>query len=152
MLESLSRLKGPLLVLGVSLYFYRLSGTIQEFPLPGQLGPAFWPRAILILLMFSCVLKAAEMILSRTPDSAPVATPGAALNLPKLAIMIALLIGVVFFMDQIGFLLTNFLFLIFFLRTTGVKKPFPLLLISALGTIVLLYLFDKVVYLPTSFN
>jgi hypothetical protein len=51
-------------------------------------------------------------------------------------------------MDQIGFLLSNFIFLLLFLFLTGLRRKFSLLLISAGGTVVLLYLFVKVVYLP----
>ena len=147
-LEKLAGLKGPLLIFGAALFFYFVAGNIEEFPLPGQLGPAFWPKAILILLMVSCVVKAMETLFSRSQDPEPGTAGAPALNVSKLVAMIVLLIGVVFFLDQIGFLLANFLFLILFLRVSGVKKPIPLLLISILGTIFLLYLFIKVVYLP----
>jgi putative tricarboxylic transport membrane protein len=55
---------------------------------------------------------------------------------------------VVYFLDVIGFALANFFFLVFFMRIAGLRKKIPLVLTSALGTIFLIYLFVKVVYLP----
>lgn len=146
---SFNLLKGPLLVFLFSLYFYHLTGKIEEVPIPGQLGPAFWPKALLILLMVSCGIKGLEIIssLKKQAEQGEVA-PSAAVNYLKLLAMIALVIAVVMAMDAMGFLLANFLFLLFFMRVTGPKKKLPLLLTSALGTVSLLYLFVKVVYLP----
>jgi hypothetical protein len=50
--------------------------------------------------------------------------------------------------DYIGFALSIFCFIIVFLRLAGVRKPLSLILSSVLGTVGLLYLFVKVVYLP----
>jgi hypothetical protein len=141
--------KGPLLLFLFALYFYFLAGKFDEVPIPGQLGPAFWPKAILILLMASCGIKALEIFLALKKEAEPgKGAPSPAVNYPKLFTMIALIIAVVAAMDAMGFLLANFLFLILFMRVAGLKKKLPLLLTSALGTIFLLYLFVKVVYLP----
>ena len=141
---------GPLLIFLGAVYFYYLAGKIDENPMPGQLGPAFWPQMILILLMVSCGIKAWEILKARgkreeeTAEAGPL--PG--VNMPKLAAMIVMVIGVVYFMDVLGFALTNFLFLLLFMRIAGLRKKVPLILTSALGTVFLLYLFVKVVYLP----
>ena len=45
----------------ISCYLYVLAGSIDQNPIPGQLGPAFWPKCILILLMLSCVFKGFEI-------------------------------------------------------------------------------------------
>jgi putative tricarboxylic transport membrane protein len=147
--QVVADLKGPLLIFLLALYFYFLSGKIQAIPMPGQLGPAFWPKVILVLLMISCGIKAVEIFFARRKESTAdeeAAAPAA--NFTKLAVLIALVIGVVVAMDKIGFLLSNLLFLILFLRVTGVRKKFPLIVISVLGTVMLLFLFVKVVYLP----
>jgi len=145
----LASLKGPLLIFLIALYFYVLAGKIEEVPMPGQLGPAFWPKAILILLMISCGIKALELFLARKKESeAGGGEPPPAVNYPKLLAMIALVMAVVVGMEAIGFPLANLFFLILFLRLTGVQKKLYLLLFSLLGTIFLLYLFVKVVYLP----
>lgn len=150
MMPKILNLKGPLLIFGVALYFYFLAGRLDEAPIPGQLGPYFWPRAILILLMISCGIKSLEILSAgkeaeTTGEAGPPLPP---IHIPKLAALIAMVIGVVFAMDKIGFLLSNFFFLLIFLFLTGLRRKFLLLLISAGGTVVLLYLFVKVVYLP----
>jgi len=54
-----------------------------------------------------------------------------------------------FLFDAVGFLFSTLMFYIAFLLYTGErKKPFRLTLITVLGTLSLLYLFVKVVYLP----
>ena len=48
----------------------------------------------------------------------------------------------------LGFPLTTFFFLLAFMRLAGTRRPLPLLVTALLGTVALLYLFVKVVYLP----
>ncbi len=148
--SALRPLAGPLLIFLLAVYFYALAGKIDEAP-PEQLGAAFWPRMILILLMVSCGIKALEIIREGKREEAvqpqEVARPPEA-NVPKLAAMIAMIIAVVYFMDVLGFALANFLFLLIFMRIAGLRKRLTLLLISTGGTVFLLYLFVKVVYLP----
>jgi putative tricarboxylic transport membrane protein len=148
--RALKSLVGPLLIFILALYFYILAGSIDENPIPGQLGPAFWPRMILILLMASCVLKALESFLGFGKGVADLGLKTALpeVNVPKLASMIVMVLGVVFFLDILGFALANFLFLLLFLRIAGLRKKFPLTIIPVLGTVLLLYLFVMVVYLP----
>jgi len=149
-MQSLLNLKGPLLIFGVALYLFFLGGRLDETTLPGELGPYFWPRAILILLMVSCGIKSLEILAPRkeaeTSGEAGVSLPP--VHILKLVALIAMVIGVVLAMDKIGFLLSNFLFLLLFLFLTGLRRKFLLLLIPAGGTVALLYLFVKVVYLP----
>jgi putative tricarboxylic transport membrane protein len=149
-LVLLPRLKGILLIFFLSVYFYVLAGKIEGVPTPGQLGPAFWPKATLILLMIGCGIKALEIFFSlgKEAEQDKGEAPSPAVNHIKLFTMIALVILAVVAMDEIGFLLANLLFLIFFMRVAGMRKKMSLLLTSILGTILLLYLFVKVVYLP----
>jgi putative tricarboxylic transport membrane protein len=141
---------GPILIVLVALYFYLLAGKIDEPPGPEQLGGAFWPKMILILLMVSCGIKAGEILKARRKPEAEAAQAGPSpeVNTPKLTVMVALVIAAVYFMDIIGFPLANFLFLLLFMRIAGLRKKLSLLLASILGTVLLLYLFVKVVYLP----
>jgi putative tricarboxylic transport membrane protein len=143
-------LLGPALIFILAFYFYILAGSIDENPIPGQLGPAFWPRMILILLMASCVLKALESFLGFGKGVADVGfdTAPPEINVPKLAAMILILLAVVFFLDILGFALANFFFLLLFMYIAGLRKKLSLVLVSLLGTIFLLYLFVLVVYLP----
>jgi len=141
---------GPLLILLLTIYFYFLAGKIDEPPGPEQLGAAFWPKMILIFLMVDCRIKAGEILKARgiRDAEATQAGPLPEVDTLKLAVMIVMIIAAVYFMDIIGFPLANFLFLLLFMRIAGLRKKVPLLLTSILGTVFLLYLFVKVVYLP----
>jgi putative tricarboxylic transport membrane protein len=146
----LKPLLGPILIFLLAIYLYILAGSIDENPIPGQLGPAFWPRMILILLMASCVLKALESFLAFGKGVADLGFSSAPpeVNVPKLAAMIIMILGVVLCLDILGFPLANFLFLLLFMYIAGVRKIPTLVLVSLLGTIFLLYLFVLAVYLP----
>ena len=141
---------GPLLIFIAAVYFYVLAGSMDENPMPGQVGPAFWPRAILILLMASCVLKALESYLAFGKGIADIGMESAPpdISVTKLIAMIILVLAVVPGMEILGFALANFIFLILFIRIAGMRKLPSLIVTSLLGTIFLLYLFGKVVYLP----
>jgi len=150
-----SRLKikpmmGPLLIFIASVYLYVLTGSMDENPMPGQMGPAFWPRVILILLMASCVIKALESYLVFGKGLADIGVESAPpeVSVLKLIGMIILVLAVVPGMEILGFALANFLFLILFMRIAGMRKMPSLIVTSLLGTVFLLYLFGKVVYLP----
>jgi putative tricarboxylic transport membrane protein len=137
---------GPFLILAVAIYFYSLACCIGPSPM-GQLGPDFWPKMILIFLMGSCVIKFGEIVWNRRSLADEVeARP--AMNNMRLSLMIVLLVVTVFAIDYLGFVLANFLFMIAFLSLVGMRKIASLLLVSILGSIGMLYVFVKVVYLP----
>jgi len=140
-------LQGVGLIFAAAIYFYVLAGQMDEFP--GQLGPAFWPKTSLILLMVGCVIKAIEILRARREADPESAAPGPpAIRVPLLAGFIAIILGAVALLNQIGFMITNLIFLVFFMHLAGVRKKSTLFLTSVLGTVILLYLFVKVVYLP----
>jgi hypothetical protein len=143
-------LMGPFLIFIAAVYFYVLAGSIDENPMPGQVGPAFWPRALLILLMASCVLKALESYLAFGKGIAEMGVESTPpdVSVSKLIAMIILILAVVPGMEILGFALANFIFLILFIRIAGMRKLPSLIVTSLLGTIFLLYLFGKIVYLP----
>ena len=147
---NMKSITGVVLIVLVAIYFFVLAGKIDENPVPGQLGPAFWPQTMLLLLMISCGIKGLEIFRGGGKGVADVIGTGPRLevNQLKLWIMIAMVLGVVYFVEVLGFAMANFVFLLFFMRIAGLRKKLPLFLISGLGTIFLLYLFLKVVYIP----
>ncbi len=140
------RLVGPLLGFLAAVALFVAAGRLPVVPVPGQLGPDFWPRLVLVGLMGSCVLKALEVARGRTPKAE--GSPAQPLSLPKLAGGMALVLGYTALAPFLGFPLTTFLFLLAFMRLAGTRRPVPLLVIASLGTVTLLYVFVKVVYLP----
>lgn len=144
------RLKAPILIFAAALFFYVLAIRMDQFSVPGQLGPFFWPKAILILLMVSCGIKGLEIVFSPSQRPGPSAGEPSRpeVDYPRLISLIVLVLGVVLATEMIGFPLANFFFLILFMSAAGMHKKLYLLATSLVGTVVLLYLFVKVVYLP----
>ena len=159
----------------IACYLYVVAGSIDQNPIPGQLGPAFWPKCILILLMMSCVFKSFEIyreevkknkkadlvayaakdggssaVEQAAEEAAKAEAPGsfASVDLRKLLLMITACVGYAFFIDMIGFAIANVIFLFAFCYLVGDRKFMRLTLVSVLGTIGLLYLFAKFVYIP----
>jgi putative tricarboxylic transport membrane protein len=137
---------GPFIILAAAIYFYSLACCIGPTPM-GQLGAQFWPKMILLFLMISCVIKFGEIVWNRH-KLAQEAEARPEMDNVKLTLMIFLLVATVFAIDYIGFALANFLFMIAFLSLVGLRRIPSLLLVSGLGTIGMLYMFVKVVYLP----
>jgi len=143
---SLRGVVGPLLIFLAGGALFAVAGRLPVVPVPGQLGPDFWPRLVLVGLMGSCVLKGLEV--ARRGRTAIERSPSQPLHLPKLAGGIALVVGYPALAPLLGFPLTTFLFLLTFMRLAGTRRPVPLFVITALGAVGLIYLFVKVVYLP----
>jgi putative tricarboxylic transport membrane protein len=124
----------------------------------GQLGPGFWPRLVLVCLGLTCVVKGlAEWRRVRAAEpSAPVLVDARALEtgtLPemsrrKLASAIGLIVLYVLAVPAVGFPLATGAFIAAFMSLCGARSGMALGANAALGTILLLYLFVKLVYLP----
>lgn len=140
-------LKGPIAIFlfGAAVYFY--ADRSIDPPPPGQLGGAFWPKMCALGMAVAGVLKGWEAIRSRErpPEE------GAAckeMDNRKLAWMILLIVAVVPAVDLLGFAIATAAFIWVFLRLAGARGRFLLPLVSLGGTVFLLYLFVKIVYLP----
>ena len=145
-MRSLRGAIGPALILLAGAGLFVAAGRLPVVPVPGQLGPDFWPRLVLIGLMGSCVLKLLEVARAGEPTAERDAF--VPLAVPKLATGIALVLGYPALAPLLGFPLTNILFLLAFMRLVGTRRPLPLVVTAVLGTVALLYVFVKVVYLP----
>ncbi len=149
MLAWLNRygLTGPLIaVVGgfAALVFLDAGGQSNLVVSQDSLGPTSWPRVMLWGVVASGLLWAAlrQRVGHRTAQ-----TP-APLDAVKLAggILAVVLYGAA--MVYVGFAFATFLFLVVWFFVGGLRKPLPVLANGILGTVVLLYLFLKVAYLP----
>lgn len=145
-MRSLRGAVGPALILLAGAGLFVAAGRLPVVPVPGQLGPDFWPRLLLVGLMAACVLKILEV--ARAKGAVPAPTGLLPLSRAKLAGGMALVLGYPALAPLLGFPLTNFLFLLAFMRLAGTRRPLPLVVTAVLGTVALLYVFVKVVYLP----
>jgi putative tricarboxylic transport membrane protein len=114
---------------------------------PGQLGAGFWPKMCLVGILLAAGLKAFELFRSRGKASGE-GGECKEMDNGKLALMMLLLVLVVPAIGLIGFPLASVLFFILFLYLAGLKKPVTLALVSVLGTVGLIYVFVKIVYIP----
>jgi hypothetical protein len=114
---------------------------------PGQLGAGFWPKMCLVGIFLAAGFKAFELYRSIGQAGEE---GGACKEMDnfKLALMMLLIVLVVAAIGAVGFPIASFLFFWFFLSLAGVKKTTTLFLVSFFGTIGILYVFVKVVYIP----
>ena len=139
---------GPLFFLAFGLMGF-LYAQLNIGPTPaGQLGPAFWPKMCLLSITLAAAFKLFEVLKQRRQPAKAAAEALKAMDNRKLALMIAMIVLVVPAIGFLGFPISSVLFFWLFMRLTGEKKQMRMLLISVLGTVALLYLFVKVVYIP----
>jgi len=116
----------------------------------GQLGPGFWPRMALIGLAGACAAKfVEEWRRARTAGVIVSEAAGpAAIARAKLVAGIALILLYALLTPWLGFALATAGFVAAFLVLCGMRSLPAVAANVVIGTIGLLYLFVKVVYLP----
>lgn len=137
-------------VLGAGLLFSAARPLDAVAP-PGQLGPGFWPRLTLIGLALACVLK-----LVTDWRGAPGARPAAggaegaapAVSVARLGSTIASILAYVVAAPLLGFPLATVGFIVVFMLLAGARRAPGITATAVVGTVVLLYTFVKLVYLP----
>ena len=136
-------------VLGLIAAVSLLPGTraLDEAAREGQLGPGFWPRVVLLGLALACAAKVvATWRRRRGPDAGR--ADRAAISWPAFAVAAALILGYVALGPPLGFALATSLFIAAFLWLGGTRSAVAIAANAVVGTVGLLYLFVKLVYLP----
>ena len=110
----------------------------------GPLGPGFWPRLALIGLAFGCLAKLVEEW--RRDATLQVSRPP--ISRAKLAAGIGAVVLYVLLAPWLGFAIVTALFVAGFMALCGTRSIAALAAGAVLGTISLLYVFVKLVYLP----
>lgn len=143
-------------------YFYHLA-TGFEFVAPGgRIGPDFWPKAVLGLLIASCAYALVKILFfDRSPadlsgvlqdimQAAPAEQPPAgeeAGPFPHLlAAGIVLTVAYVLLIDKLGFFLCTFLYLAAFMYVGRYRRPGVIIATGFLGSLAFVFIFMKVVY------
>jgi putative tricarboxylic transport membrane protein len=128
----------------------------------GRLGPAFWPRLVLACLAGTCLVRLMGALRGRSttapagPDKtvavrdAIVTTPDAPgpISWARLGAAIALILVYVLATPVTGFPLATVGFVAGFMWVSGARSAAGIAAGAVLGTVGLLYLFVKAVYLP----
>src|SRR5690242_1532997 len=132
-------------------YLYHDAGSFAAAGKAGQLGPDFWPRAILTLLMIVCAVEIVRRALF-----APAASPAAdaegipgddAPRFPRL-LAAGMLITALYVpgMDYLGFFLATVAYLAAFMAVGRYRRWGVIATTSVLGSLAFVYVFMKVVY------
>lgn len=117
----------------------------------GQLGPGFWPRLVLAGLGLSCLAKLVVAWRRRSETAggdAALAAGRPAISHARLAGGIALIVLYVALASPIGFALATASFIAGFMWLAGARAWPGIAASAVLGTVVLLYVFVRLVYLP----
>jgi putative tricarboxylic transport membrane protein len=142
-------------LLALAAWFYKLAGTIEYQHQGNNLGPDFWPRAVLGLLMIICVVQCAKRLLIGRADDAGLLDAdaeagqgeedGARSNaLLGLGVVLTLAYGAA--VTILGFLISTFLFMVLFMYAGRYRSHLAIWLSSAAGVLILTLIFQKAVY------
>lgn len=157
-MDRARRVALPLFGVAVSAALFAASRGLDDLARGDQLGPGFWPRLVLIGLALACAAKAA-MEWRRRPVATPrVFAPGTVADLapeelpPMSGRLLAWAVGAivlyVLLTPWLGFPLATAGFIVAFMVLCGARSGLTLAANAVAGTLVLVYLFVKLVYLP----
>jgi putative tricarboxylic transport membrane protein len=138
-------------------YLYRDAGAFAAAARPGQLGPDFWPRAVLVLLIVVCVCEIVRRVLLERAahEDSPSAQAGGGGDAQVasedrfawcLAGGIGLTIAYVLALDWLGFFAATALYLALFMVVGRYRRTRVILSASVLGSLAFVYVFMKIVY------
>ena len=152
----------PFAVLLAAAAYLFLRTLAFDFPrVPGRLGPDVWPQAILVLLMVTCAVGIVRAFTARRPapprheaSGQGVAFPGEleteeAGGPPRYGLVaggLLLFLGYPLALEYLGFLVATFLLMTLFMVIGQWRNISGVLVVSAVGTLVLFYIFRGVVY------
>jgi putative tricarboxylic transport membrane protein len=155
MVETPMRLNNELIISGIifiaaCLLLYVASGFAPS-RMSDQVGPALWPKAILLMIMVLSAVQLVQQTVSairKTADSTALAdsTDKTGSRMLLLTIILSLLYG--FSVSYVGFLLSIFVFQILFLLILDIKNLKALILYPVCLTSVIYAIFIKVLYIP----
>ena len=114
----------------------------------GQLGPGFWPRLVLIGLAVACLLKLREERRAGADVTARAETVPPRVSASRLVLGLACIFAYVIAGPLLGFALATAAFIVAFMVVAGARGAPGIAATALLGTVILLYTFIKLVYLP----
>ena len=124
--------------------WYIAPGVDLEGMARGFAGPGTWPKAMLYCVSACCVAVFFRNLFSLKAEGSTTGAYDDAKLLPGIAMLIAYGIG----FSEIGMAWSTLLFLAGWLVLSGFRRPLRVVLVSALGTAAVLYLFVKLCMMP----
>ncbi|MDP1537529.1 MAG: tripartite tricarboxylate transporter TctB family protein [Burkholderiales bacterium] len=159
----LRRLAPYALVSSAGLFLFYIATQFDFHHRAGTLGPDFWPKLILALLVIVCAGEIARILFANNPDadignvleeitlsadtgSEPELPEPAASNPWRLLAGMAATLGYVALVATTGFFLTTAAYLAAFLVIGGYRQRKRIILLSVGGALLLMFVFMKLVY------
>jgi putative tricarboxylic transport membrane protein len=146
--SRLARLGPYLVLLAATSFLFADSLRIRSTTTSTDLGAAFWPRAILALLLLCTLLRLAIVARERRVASAAAAADEPPADLRAVAIAFGLIVAYVWLSATIGFALATFGYLLVMAFVLGCRNRVVPLAVALSSTLVLLYFFVRFVYVP----
>jgi putative tricarboxylic transport membrane protein len=145
--------KGELIISVVvflgSLYLYFESMKFEGLEIYGKLGPAYWPKFLLICLMGLSVLVAVDAFRERKKgDSENEETSKADSGKVRFFLAIGFIVLYFILMQIFGFIILTPFFMIAFMVLLGERKKIWIFGVSIGMTILIVYAFTKAMYVP----
>ena len=136
-------------------YLYHDSNAFAAAGKAGQLGPDFWPKAVLVLLMLVCAAELARVAFF-APEAAQgerAPEPGAQPELAEPPRFPHLLVGGMVLtilyvpgIEYLGFFVATVLYLAAFMLVGRFRRMGVIAATSVLGSLAFVYVFMKIVY------
>ncbi len=152
-------------ILAAAVALYAVARQFNFTPRPGHLGPAVWPKAILVLSIAACVFEiVGTLVFGKGQEEVDglleVIEEEAAKNVtetiheepqatyPKLLITgIGLTVGYVLLFNVLGFFVDTLLYIVLFTLVGRYRKPGVALVSGLVGSLAFMFIFMKIVYL-----
>lgn len=137
----------PLGGVALAVVLYVHGRGLDEAAQPGQLGPGFWPRLVLLGLAASCLAKLIGDV-RRRPRTAAVTDVRPEMSAPKLGVAAGALVLYALAIPTVGFALASVAFIAAFMALAGARSMPAIAATAVLATVAVLYVFVRIVYLP----
>lgn len=154
---------GPYVLVGAAAgCLYYVATQIQYQARPGTLGPDFWPKLILALVIAACVYEIVKIMVAgratqvegvlggMIEDVAPDSAGSADAPAPKRPLLllggIGLTIAYVALVQYLGFFAATVVYLASFIIVAGYRRWWVVAAVSVLGTLLIVFFFMRVVY------
>ena len=145
--------KGEIIISAVvffgSLYLYFESMKFEGLDVYGKLGPAYWPKFLLICLMTLSFLVAVDSFRERKKgNSEKAGTSKADSGKVRFLFGIGFIVFYLILIQIFGFIILTPIFMIAFMYLLGERKKIWIFGVSIGITIVIVFAFTKAMYVP----
>ena len=150
---------GVMLAASVLLYW---AATLIDVDTGGRIGPAVWPKTIIVIMGLLCAYEVVKRLASETPgELAAVVFPALDEGEAKKAVPeqprkllggIALIAAYVIAVPWLGFFVTTVLFLAVFPWVAGLRRPVLAAVLGLAGGLALMVVFMRIAYISLPFG